>query len=156
MGSKPAGWLASLSSLSVCAPNQVHRGSARLIILRTKLDVHIIKKYTLQYLKSLHKSFISCFVQIKDLSLINFIKSWSLSGNDDDADLFAIPIAFARNAPAFQADEAAEALRGCHALSAAGTGKADLESCSRYVSRLCSFTARFAAANCSQPNWILN
>ena len=89
----------------------------------------------LQYLKSLHKSFISCFVQINDLSLINFNKSWSLSGN---ADLFAIPIAFARNAPAFQADEAAEALRGCHALSAAGAGKADLKSCSRYVTRLCS------------------
>ena len=55
MGPKPAGRLASLSSLSVCAPNQVHRGSARLIILRTKLDVHIINKYMLQYLKSLHQ-----------------------------------------------------------------------------------------------------
>ena len=137
MGSKPAGWLAFLSSLSVCALNKVHRGSARLIILRTKLDVHIISKYMLQYLKSLHKSFISCFVQINDVSLINFNKSWFLSGNYD-ADLFAIPIAFARNAPAFQADEAAEALRGCHALSAAGAGKADLESCRRYVTRLCS------------------
>ena len=121
----------------MCALNKVHRGSARLIILRTKLDVDIISKYMLQYLKSLHKSFISCFVQINDVSLINFNKSWFLSGNYD-ADLFAIPIAFARNAPAFQADEAAEALRGCHALSAAGAGKADLESCSMYVTRLCS------------------